>query len=45
MIAVGAIPESKAWCAESSSRAAVSAGRSFATAVAPPMLSPASAAC
>ena len=44
MVAVGAMPESNAVCAESSRRAAVSAGSVRATVVAPAMLSPASAA-
>jgi hypothetical protein len=44
MVAVGAMPESNAVRAESSSRSATSAGRFWATAVAPPMLSAASAA-
>ena len=43
-VAVGAIPESKAVCADSSSFCAVGAGNSRATAVAPPMLSAASPA-
>jgi hypothetical protein len=44
MVAVGAMPESNAVRAESSSRSATSAGRVWATAVAPPMLSAASPA-
>ncbi len=43
-VAVGAMPESKALCADSSSFSAVGAGSSRATAVAPPMLSAASPA-
>jgi hypothetical protein len=45
MIDVGAMPESKAVWAESSSGPATSPGSVCATAVAPLMLSPASAAC
>jgi hypothetical protein len=43
MIAVGAIPESNATLAEASSLPATAGGNSCATAVAPPMLSAASA--
>jgi hypothetical protein len=45
MIAVGATPESNAVRADASSALAVPAGNSPATAVAPPILSPASAVC
>jgi hypothetical protein len=44
MAAVGAMPESNAVRAESSSRSATPAGTCLATEVAPPMLSAASAA-